>query len=32
MDSKLQDYLAVYTLTGMNEKDIVEKYIIDYGL
>lgn len=24
MDSKLQDYLAVYTLTGMNEKDIVE--------
>ena len=32
MDSKLQDYLATYSLTGMKEKDIVEKYIIDYGL
>ena len=32
MNSKLQDYLATYSLTGMKEKDIVEKYIIDYGL
>ena len=32
MNSKLQEYLAVYSLVGMKEKDIVEKYIIDYGL
>ena len=32
MNSKLQDYLAIYSFAGMKEKDIIEKYIIDYGL